>query len=94
MSTTAVAKEHTTTTPAPGSNQFPPVVLDLGKVKKKLIKALKQGEGELMEDVAEAVEAIRTSLSAELEGKVLVPVVVVYEKKTAKKAGFMPFSFS
>lgn len=93
MSTTTVAKEHAAA-PTPGSNQFPPVVLDLGKAKKKLIKALKQGEGELMEDVAEAVEAIRTSLSAELEGRVLVPVVIVYEKKTAKKGGFMPFSFS
>lgn len=82
----------TTITPAHSTDKFPPVVLDLGKAKKKLIRALKQGEGELMEDVAEAVNAIRANLSAELEGKVLVPVVIVYEKKASRKSGFLPFS--
>ena len=91
MATTSVA----TVSPdlASGSAQMPPVVLDLGKTKKKLIRALKNGEGRLMEDVAEAVEAVRNNLSPELEGKTLIPVVIVYERKVARKRGLLPFSF-
>ena len=78
---------------APQGDQMPPVVLDLGRTKKKLIKALKQGEGPLMEDVSDAVEAIRANLSPELDGKALIPVVIVYEKKSSRKRGFIPFGF-
>jgi hypothetical protein len=73
------------------ANQLPPVVLDVGKTKKKLIRALKRGEGKLMEDVAEAVEAIRLNLGPELEGKALIPVVIVYQRKTKRRGGFFPF---
>ena len=72
--------------------ELPPVVLDLGKTKKKLIKALKKGEGELMEEVAAAVEAVRNNLGSEAEGKVLTPVVIIYEKKITRKTGLFPFS--
>jgi hypothetical protein len=79
------------TTPVSRASQAPPVVLDLGKTKKKFIRELKRGEGKLMEDVAEAVEAVRSNLSSEMDGKILVPVVIVYQRKT-RKSGFMPFS--
>jgi hypothetical protein len=85
---TAHAKEKTVST-----DFLPPVVLDLGKTKKKNIKALKNGEGKLMEDVAHAVEAVRTNLATEVEGKVLVPVVIIYERKASRKSGLLPFSF-
>jgi hypothetical protein len=80
------------TTPVSPAGQAPPVVLDLGKTKKKLIRALKRGEGKLIEDVTEAVEAVRSNLSSELDGKVLVPVVIVYQRKTSRKGGFLPFA--
>jgi len=81
------------TTPAHVHNQITPIVLDLGKKKKKLIKELKNGEGKLMEDVQQAVEAVRTSLGSELTGKVLVPVVICYERKPGRRTGFLPFGF-
>jgi hypothetical protein len=93
MSATSTAAIVTKESPASSVDQFPPVVLDLGKTKKKLIKALKEGEGKLMEDVTHAMEAVRSNLGAEVEGKILVPIVIVYEKKAARKSGLLPFSF-
>jgi hypothetical protein len=92
MATTPV-ETQIDTPPVPREGQALPVVLDLGKTKKKLIRALKRGEGKLMEDVGEAVEAVRSNLSSEMDGKILVPVVIVYERKTSRKGGFLPFAF-
>ena len=69
-----------------------PIVLDLGKKKKKLIKALKRGEGKLMEDVAQAVEEVRSNLGGHAVGKDLIPVVIVYERKRRSRGGLLPFS--
>ena len=68
------------------------MVLDLGKTKRSLIRELKKGEGELMEEIAAAIEAVRTNLGAEVEGKVLTPVVIIYERKVRRRTGFFPFS--
>ena len=68
------------------------MVLDLGKTKRSLIRALKKGEGELMEEVAAAVEAVRSNLGAEVAGKVLTPVVIIYERRPRRKTGFFPFT--
>lgn len=85
--------ETTPPVPVPGT-EIPPVVLDLGRTRRKLIRALKKGEGELMEEVSAAVEAVRSNLGAEVEGKVLTPVVIIYERRARRrKAGFLPFAF-
>jgi hypothetical protein len=75
----------------PGT-EIPPVVLDLGRTKRRLIRDLKNGEGELMEEVAAAVEAVRNNLGAEVEGKVLTPVVIIYERRARRKTGLFPFT--
>ena len=93
MALTPLAKIPATAEAAAGGT-LPPVVLDLGKAKKKLIKALKHGEGRLMEDVAHAVEAVRSNLSPEMDGKTIIPVVIVYEKKVARKGGLLPLLMS
>ena len=68
-----------------------PVVVDLGKTKKKDLRALKRGEGKLMEDVHRVIEEIRSSSSA-LAGKELVPVIILYRKAPKRKvAGLLPF---
>ncbi len=74
------------------ATELPPVVLDLGRTKRKLIRALKKGEGELMEEVAAAVEAVRNNLGSEAEGKVLTPVVIIYERRVRRRTGFFPFT--
>jgi hypothetical protein len=69
-----------------------PVVVDLGKEKSKTLRALKNGEGPLMADVARVVEEVRAK-SSELAGKELVPVVIIYRKKLKKGRGMLPMPF-
>jgi uncharacterized protein DUF6200 len=57
-----------------------PIVVDLGGRRRKEIKELKRGEGPLVAEVGDVVEQVRAAL-AELDGKTLVPVVLVYKKK-------------
>ena len=68
-----------------------PVVIDLGKQKSKAVRALKKGQGKLMDDVTRVMQEVRAN-SAELAGKELVPVVMVYRKKPKRKrGGMLPF---
>ena len=70
-----------------------PVVVDLGKEKSKTLRALKNGEGPLMHDVARVVDEVRAK-SSELAGKELVPVVIIYRKKPRRKSrGMLPMPF-
>ncbi|WP_146151826.1 hypothetical protein [Ahniella affigens] len=65
----------------------PPIVIDLGARKKKHIRQLKNGRGAAQDEVARVLESVRTDLAAEAEGKILVPVVIVYRRKR-KRAGW------
>jgi len=64
-----------------------PVIIDLGKVKKKKIKQLKRGQGDLLAEVDQAVATAANSLGTEAANKTLVPVVVIYRKKETRRAG-------
>jgi hypothetical protein len=68
-----------------------PIVLDLGKKKRKAIKDLKKGRGKLVEEVQAALSQMQASLGAEAEGKMILPVVVVYREK--RKVPRTPFPF-
>jgi hypothetical protein len=70
-----------------------PVVVDLGKEKSKTLRALKNGEGPLMQDVARVLDEVRAR-SSELAGKELVPVVIIYRKKPKRKSRGMMSPFS
>jgi len=75
----------------PAETGIAPVVVDLGKKKNKDIKALKKGEGKLMEDVNRVMQEIRAN-SKDLAGKDLVPVVILYRKTPKRKtARLLPF---
>lgn len=56
-----------------------PIVVDLGKAREESIRQLQNGVGQLVEDVQEVVSRVRSS-SADRPGRVLVPVVVVYDQ--------------
>jgi Family of unknown function (DUF6200) len=72
-----------------------PVVIDLGKTRRKRIKQLKRGRGKLIDETREVVEDLRASLGPEAAGKELVPVVIVYRKKLKKRRrrSLFPFLF-
>ncbi len=68
-------------TAAPAA-EFAPIIIDLGKKKKKSIKEFKRGEGTLILEVQQALADVVGSLGSEGNGKEYVPVVVFYRKKT------------
>ncbi len=67
-----------------------PIVVDLGKTKRKAIKSLKRGRGKLMAEVDEVVATVAANLGAEAQGKELVPVVIVYRQRDKKRRGRWP----
>ncbi|MCP4418708.1 MAG: hypothetical protein GY805_18985 [Chloroflexi bacterium] len=62
-----------------------PVIVDIGKVKAKRLKRLKKGKGPLMDEVVDVLGEVADAFGDELEGKVLVPVVIVYKEKRKRK---------
>ena len=63
------------------SEVITPVVVDLGKVKRKHVKRLKRGTGRLADEVLDVMDEVVDLLGDELEGATLVPIVMIYEKK-------------
>jgi hypothetical protein len=62
----------------------PPIVVDLGKKKRKQIKQLKKGTGPLWKEVESVIEQVRGELGGELADKTLVPLVLIYRKKSRR----------
>lgn len=69
-------------------NTHTPVVIDLGRKKKKHIKALKRGEGRLLDEVREALNQVRANLPEDNEDSLMVPVVMVYRRKYGRRKRF------
>lgn len=65
-----------------------PIFINLGKQSPKRIKALKQGSGKLWDEVSEVLKEVRTGLGDEAAGKVLVPVILVYRKRSRRRGVF------
>jgi len=62
-----------------------PVIVDLGKQKRSALKELKQGEGKLWDEVFEVVDEVKEMLGADAEGKILIPIVMVYQEKSSRR---------
>jgi hypothetical protein len=58
-----------------------PVIIDLGRQKPKDLKDLKKGEGKLWGEVLDIMEEVQDQLGEQAAGRVLVPVVLIYQKK-------------
>ncbi len=58
-----------------------PIIVDLGKQRPKKLKDLKNGEGELWEEVLDVLEEVKDMLGEDADGKLLVPIVMLYERK-------------
>lgn len=62
-----------------------PVIIDLGKQRTRALNDLKKGEGKLWDEVLEVVDEVKDMLGAEAEGKVLVPVIMIYKERTGRR---------
>lgn len=60
-----------------------PVIVDLGKKKRGDVKALRRGEGQLMDDVKDAISEL-SATGAVANGS--QPVIVVVERKPKTSA--------
>lgn len=61
-----------------------PIIVDLGKQRPKRIKALKKGEGKLWDEVGQVLEEVKANLGEDADGKVMVPVILVYRKQARR----------
>jgi hypothetical protein len=62
-----------------------PIIIDLGRKKSSQIKDLKEGEGELWDEILEVVEEAKEMLGPDVEGKVLMPLILIYEKRSTRR---------
>ena len=62
-----------------------PVIIDLGKQRGRTLKDLKQGEGKLWDEVLDVVDEVKEMLGAEADGKVLVPIVLLYQERSGRR---------
>lgn len=61
-----------------------PIIVDLGRQKASQIKDLKAGEGELWDEVLDVVDEVKEMLGEEAAGKMMVPIIMIYEKKSSQ----------
>jgi hypothetical protein len=62
----------------------PMIIIDLGKRKKRQIKRIKNGEDDIREAVDDALAHAAEELGDDAKDKVLVPVVLIVEKKAKR----------
>lgn len=73
---------------APGSvTTVEATILNVGKQRKRRIRQLKRGEGRLAQKVDLTLGQVRSMLGAELEGKAVIPVILLYRKKSRGRRG-------
>lgn len=76
-----------------------PIILEVGKTKKRNIRDMERGQGKIMADLQEAMVEVTATLGADADAKQLVPVVLVYRRKGKKRKkrrggrGFFPAFF-
>jgi hypothetical protein len=75
-----------------GTGEAPPILLDLGKIRGKVVRQFREGRGPLVDEVRQILAESRKNLGAETATKELVPIVLVYEKKRKrrKRGNFFP----
>jgi endonuclease V-like protein UPF0215 family len=62
-----------------------PIIINLRKQPNKRIKKLLKGRGKLWVEVVEVIDEVRIMLGDEIEGKTILPIILVYGKKAKKK---------
>jgi hypothetical protein len=80
--------ESTAPIPSPPAEAAPlatPVIVDMGKKKRKAMRRLRKGRAKAMSEVMEIVEEVREQLGDQADGTTIVPVVVIYGRKRQRR---------
>ena len=72
-------------TAATSAEMTQPVIIDLGKQRSKLLRELKKGEGKLWDEVLDVAEEVKEMLGADAEGKVFIPIIMLYQEKSRRR---------
>jgi hypothetical protein len=64
-----------------GADIVEPIIINLGKKKRKQIKRLKKGRGKLWRDVIDVIDEVGEQMNSDSEGKTIVPVILIYKEK-------------
>ena len=64
-----------------------PIVINLGKQKRKRLKKLMKGRGKLWYEIEDVIDEVAELLGEELEGKTILPLVLVYKEKPKTRRG-------
>ena len=64
-----------------GADIIEPIIVNLGKKKRKQIKRLKNGKGKLWQDVIDVLDEVGEQIDDDGEGKIIVPVILIYKEK-------------
>ena len=73
-------------TPAePETEMTQPIIVDLGRQRASRLADLKEGEGELWDEVLDVIAEVKDMLGAEADGKVLLPVIMIYERSSHRR---------
>lgn len=59
-------------------------IIKVGKQRKRRIRQLKRGEGRLAQKVDLTLGQVTAMLGDELEGKKVIPVILLYRKKSSR----------
>jgi Family of unknown function (DUF6200) len=88
MATTAITP---TEVKASGSSNLgasaSPIVLDLGKHRRKAVRALRKGGGKLMGEVSAALDELRSSGAVSTSAQ---PIIIIVQQKRRRATGFSP----
>jgi len=72
----------------PGPILNAPIIMEIGRAKKRDIRDVARGQGKIMNDLQDAMSEVTSTLGDQADGKQFVPVVLVYKKKRrAKRRG-------
>jgi hypothetical protein len=63
-----------------------PIVMDVGKKRRRSIKRLKRGRGGLMGEIEQVVEDVRAEMGDAAEGREIIPVILIYERRPKRRA--------
>jgi len=83
--TSTVVEQPVLTADQPKVTEMMPLVVNMGKIKRSKAKKIGGGKGLLLDHVERAIQYTKENLGDGQEDKVIVPVVLVYEKKPKKK---------
>ena len=70
-----------------------PIIVNLGKQKRKRIRRLMKGHRKLWGDVDSVIDEASTMLGDEMEGKTVLPIILVYRRSPKRKRARGWFGF-